>query len=423
LARLTNLLALAAALPAVLAAAPADSLVAVVGEQVILAGELEQAVDFVRLAGPDTTRSDSALRAEVLQRMIDDLLLQEQARKETIEVANNEVQAEVETGIAALIERFGGEERFKQALAEEGLTERALRQRYTDEARRKTLARRLMDREGLTQIYISPTEAERFYNEHRDSIAFVPGRVRLAHILIPVAPGPAAESLGQRRITEVLDVLARGGDFAVVAGSFSEDRKTAAEGGDWGWVKLAELPPELALVLSQLKPGQVSPPFRTLDGYLTLRLESKAGDRVRFRSILIRVPITRADTARARRDADAIRARAAAGAAFDSLARLHSGDPVTADSGGYIGEFLVAGLTPPFGEVVAELDSGEVSLPVLSDHGIHIVKALSLQPERMMSYLEMQEGIRNYLYQQKLTERLRAYLDRIAGQVFIRRFS
>ncbi len=408
--------------PAIVTAAPADSLVAVVGEQVILASEFEQVVDFVRLADPDTTRSDSLLRADVLQRMIDDLLLQEQARKETIEVANNKVQAEVETGIAALVERFGGEERFKQALAEEGLTERALRQRYTDEARRKLLARRLMDKAGLTQIYISPTEVERFYNQHRDSIAFVPGRARLAHILIPIAPGPAAESLGQRRITEVLDVLARGGDFAVVASSFSEDQKTATKGGDWGWVKLAELPTELALVLSQLKPGQVSPPFRTLEGYLALRLENRAGDRVRFRSILIRVPVTRLDTMRARFEAEAIRTKAAAGANFDSLARLHSGDPVTADSGGYLGEFLVAGLVPPFDKVVAELDSGEVSQPVLSDHGFHIVKVLSRQPDRTMSYLEMQDGIRNYLYQQKLTERLRAYLDRISGQVFIRRF-
>ncbi|MEO0078647.1 MAG: peptidylprolyl isomerase [candidate division WOR-3 bacterium] len=406
-----------------LAAAPADSLVAVVGEQVILASELEQAVDFIRLADPDTTKSDSALRRDVLQRLIDDLLLQEQARKETIEVTNADVQAEVEASIAALVERFGGEEGFKQALAEEGLTERNLRQRYTDEARRKMVARRLMDKEGLTQIYISPTEAERFYNAHRDSIAFVPGRVKLAHILITITPGPVAESLGQRRITEVLDVLARGGDFAVVASSFSEDRKTAAKGGDWGWVRLAELPQEFALVLNQLKPGQISPPFRTLDGYVTLRLESRAGDRIRFRSILIRVPITRNDTIRARREAETIRARAAGGAAFDSLARAHSGDPVTADSGGYLGEFLIAGLTPPFDSVVAHLDSGEMSQPILSDHGFHIIKVLARQPERMMSYLEMQDGIRNYLYQQKLAERLRSYLNRIADRVFVRRFS
>jgi peptidyl-prolyl cis-trans isomerase SurA len=407
--------------PAV-AGTTADRVAAVVGEQVILASELDQAVDFLRLADPDTTRNDSVLRTEVLQRMVDDLLLQEQAKKETIEVTNAEAQAEVAASIAALIERFGSEDKFREALAQEGLTERALRQRYADDARRKLIARRLMDREGLTQIYISPTEAERFYDEHRDSIAFVPGRVRLAHILIPVTPAPGSESLGQRRMAEVLDVLSRGGDFAVVAGSFSEDPKTATKGGDWGWVRFSGLAPEIRMVLDQLKPGQVSPPFRTLDGYLTLRLESRTTDRVRFSSILIRVPIVRADTTRARSEAEALRAKAAAGAPFDSLARKHSGDPVTADSGGYLGEFLVASLTPPFDQVVAALDSGQVSEPVLSDHGFHIIKVLARQPERYLTYLEMQDGIRNYLYQQRLAERLQTYVGRIASRVFVRRY-
>jgi parvulin-like peptidyl-prolyl isomerase len=167
----------------------------------------------------------------------------------------------------------------------------------------------------------------------------------------------------------------------------------------------------------------VSPPFRTLAGYLVLRLEARAQEKVQFRSILIRVPITRADTARAQAQAKSIHVRIKAGAAFDSLARASSNDPVTADSGGYLGEFLIAGLSPPFDRVVAELDSGAVSEPVPSDHGFHIVKALALQPERTMTYLEMQDGIRNYLFQQKLAERLKAYVGRIAGTVFIRRYN
>ena len=401
---------------------PADSVVAVVGDGLILSSELAQSVDFARLSQPDTTVSDSALEELVLGRLIDDLVLEEQARRESVDVASSEVAAEVDANIATLKERFGDEARFKEALAAEGYTERVLRQRYEDESRRKLLARKLMDKEGLTQIYISPGEAERFYNENRDSIGRVPGRVTLAHILFAFMPGAAADSAAQRRMTEVMDVLARGGDFATVAGSFSEDRKTAAKGGDRGWVKLAELPPELMMVFSQLKTGQTSPPFPTREGYLTVKLEDKDADRVRFRQILVSVPITRADSARARNLAASVRKKAVAGAPFDSLARQYSQDPVTADSGGRLGEFLTAGLTPPFDKVVAAMDSGAVSEPVLSEHGYHLIKVLAKQPDKTLSYLELQDNIRNYLYQQKLNQRLEQYLDRVRGKVFVKRF-
>jgi peptidyl-prolyl cis-trans isomerase SurA len=404
------------------AAGPADSIVAAVGDELILSSELNQAVNFLQLSQPDTMLSDSALAEMALGRLIDDLVLEEQARRESVEVEPSEVAAEVDANIAAVKERFGDEERFKMALAAEGYTERALRQRYEEDARRKLLARKLMDKEGLTQIYISPSEAERFYDENRDSIARVPGRVALAHILIAFTPSPAADSVAQRRMTEVMDVLARGGDFATVAGSFSDDRKTAARGGDRGWVAFAELPPELAMVFSQLKTGQTSPPFPTREGYMTVKLEDKSADRVRFRQILIRVPITRSDSVRARNLAASIRRKAIDGSPFDSLARLYSQDPVTADSGGRLGEFLVAGLAPPFDKVVAGMDSGDVSEPVLSEHGYHIIKVLSKQPERLLSYLELQDNIRNYLHQQKLAERLETYLDRVRGRVYVRRF-
>jgi len=187
-------------------------------------------------------------------------------------------------------------------------------------------------------------------------------------------------------------------------------------------VAFAELPPELAMVFSQLKPGQTSPPFPTREGYMTVKLEDIVADRVRFRQILIRVPVMRSDTARARNLAASIRRKAIEGASFDSLARQYSQDPVTVDSGGRLGEFLVAGLAPPFDKVVAGMDSGDVSEPVLSEHGYHIIKVLSKQPEKVLSYLELQDNIRNYLQQQKLGERLEIYLDRVRDKVYVKRF-
>jgi parvulin-like peptidyl-prolyl isomerase len=134
------------------------------------------------------------------------------------------------------------------------------------------------------------------------------------------------------------------------------------------------------------------------------------------------VPITRADTARARELAANVRRKAAAGAPFDSLARVFSNDPVTADSGGLLGDFAIEALTPPFDTVVARLDSGAISEPVKSDHGFHVVKVLDRQDERMMSYLEMQDDIRSYLYNQKFAERIADYVERVRKKIFVKRY-
>ncbi len=408
-------------LPGISFAGPADSIVAVVGETIILEGELQQALDFVRIAGADTALPDSVLRAQLLEQLINNELLQEQAKKDTIEVTRQQVTAEVDVSIQALRDRFEDEDQFRAALAAEGVTERMLRRRYEDDVRRRLLSRKLMEKQGVTKAYISPAEAERFYEANRDSIARVPGMVTLAHILFAITPSPKAESAGQRRAAEVLDILSRGGDFAIVAGSFSEDRKTSGRGGNWGWNDLRDLPLDLAMVLDQLEPGQMSPPFRSLEGYVMTKLESRSGDRVRFRTILLRVRLGRADTLRALAKAKSVREKALEGLAFDSLAHRFSQDPITADSGGFLGEFLIDGLTSPFDSVVADLDSGDVSGPVLSEHGYHLVKILGKQPERVMGYLEMQDMIRNYLYQEKFSQRLSEYLARIAEKVYIKR--
>lgn len=396
----------------------AERVAAVVGSTPILESDVQQALLFIRISTMDTTTPDSVLRRHVLERLVNDQVLQEQAQRDSVSVERSEIAADVDAEIATLRDRFDSEEEFRQALAAEGLTERSLRERYSDEVRRRLLATRLLEKQGLTQIHVSPAEAERFYYEHRDSLARVPGRVRLAHVLIGITPSSEAEEAARIRMNDVMTLLARGGEFPALARSFSEDG-AASRGGDRGWTEESELPADIAMVIGQLKPGQASPPFRSQAGYLTVKLEERSGTRVRYRTLLIRVALSRADTLRAHALAASVRDKARAGMSFDSLAREYSADPSTAENGGLLGDYVLAGLSPPFDSVVAALDSGEVSAPVLSEHGYHVIKVLAKQNERLLEYLEVQDAIRNYIYQQRLAERLAEYLERVSRTVYV----
>ncbi len=385
----------------------------------ILESDIRQLITYLRLVSGDETTPDSVLRPQVLRRLTDEAVLSEQAERESVEVSRDEITAEVNDNIRSLRERFGSDEEFKEVLLSEGLSEKGLRERIADEVRRNLLSRRLLEKVGLTQIYISPAEVEEFYNQHKDSIARVPGMVKLAHILIVIRPSDSAEASAQERAREVLDLLVRGGDFPTLARSFSDDRLTREKGGDWGWQDTMGLPPELTLVLKQLSPGQISPPFRGQNGYYIAQLTGRDRNRVRFRTILIAVPVRRTDTLRARQLAERIKSLAQKGASFDSLARQFSDDPQTGPEGGYLGEFFLEGLMPPFDRLIAELDSGEVGGPVLSEHGFHIVKVLNKQSAQVRSFLEMQDAIRNYLYEKRFAERLQDYIHRVARGIYI----
>lgn len=400
-------------------AGSADRITAVVGNKIILESEVRQLLTYLRLVSGDTVADETTLQATVLRRLIDEALLSEQAERESIAVTREEIAAEVNENLNSLKKRFDSEEEFREALADECLTEKLLRDRISQEVRRNLLARKLLEKEGLTRIYISPTEAEQFYNTHKDSIARIPGRVELSHILIALKPSDSAEEAAARRTQDVLTVLAQGGNFATIARSFSDDKKTAVNGGDWGWKDTATLPPEFRLVLNQLKPGQISPPFRIRSGYSIVQLNERSKNRVRFRSILIAVPITRADTLRALATARKVKDFLKHAVPFDSLARRYSDDLETGSQGGYLGTFYIEGLMPPFDQVIANLDSGAVSEPVLSEHGFHLINVLAKEPTHVLSFLEVQEVIRNYLYEQRFAERLRQYLDRVERNIYV----
>lgn len=397
----------------------ADYIAAVVGNKIILESEVRQLLTYLRLVSGDTATDDSTLQATVLRRLIDEALLSEQAERESIAVTREEITAEVNENLNSLKGRFNAEAEFRAALGAEGLTEKLLRDRISQEVRRNLLARKLLEKEGVTRIYISPTEAEQFYNTHKDSIARVPGRVELSHILIALKPSDSAEEAAAQRVQDVLTILAQGGNFATIARSFSDDKKTASHGGDGGWQDTATLPLEFKLVLNQLKPGQISPPFRIRAGYSIVQLIDRNKNRVRFRSILIAVPITRADTLHALATAQKVKDFLKQNVPFDSLARRYSDDFETGSQGGYLGTFYLEGLMPPFDQVIVNLDSGAVSEPALSEHGFHLIKVLAKEPTRVLSFLEVQDAIRTYLSEQRFAERLRQYLDRLERNIYV----
>lgn len=198
---------------------------------------------------------------------------------------------------------------------------------------------------------------------------------------------------------QLLDQLQKGAPFAAVARQFSAS-PTSANGGDAGWVTATDLPPEVAPVLESMRPGQLTRPIPVSDGVYLIYLRDKrsgAGAPV--------VALKQAAVPLAR-DANE-QAVAAATAKLEALRPSITGcDNIEAASAqvqgvmaGDLGEAEVKDLSPAFRQAAETLEVGQLSAPIRTDAGLHLIAvcgrklggAQSMTPEQIENRLTGQQ--------------------------------
>jgi peptidyl-prolyl cis-trans isomerase SurA len=172
--------------------------------------------------------------------------------------------------------------------------------------------------------------------------------------------------------------LKAGADFAQVSAAYS-DTQNALQGGAMGWRAEAQLPSLFAKALVNLKPGDVSPVLKSGNGFHILKLLEKRGKDVqlvvkqtRARHILIKTNEVVGDS-EARNRLTQLRERVENGADFAELARLHS-DDLSASKGGELGWLNPGDTVPEFERAMDGLKPGDVSSPVQSPFGWHLIQ-------------------------------------------------
>ncbi|MEO0226892.1 MAG: peptidylprolyl isomerase [candidate division WOR-3 bacterium] len=400
-------------------AAIAEQVSAVVGNEVILESEVNEYATFLSndpLAQKMFSNYDE-LREYVIQELISRRLLFMEAESESITVSNDEVQEKVKDAIENVKQRFPSEVDFFKALEEQGLTLEELKRKYADNIRTELVMHQLIQKKFATKIMISPIAVKKFYEENKDSIAIVPGRIKLAHILLAIKPSEEALKDAFQRAIEVYQLLEGGAEFAVIAKEFSEDENSRKNGGMLGRIKKGETLEEFEKVVFSLKPGAISTPFPSRLGYHIVEVLNKGTDWVLARQILIKVKVTASDTARCENLANRIREYIKKGADFDSLAKIYS-NASEVD----LGEFFIKQFTPPYDEVIKKLEPGDISEPILTPEGFHLLYARDKFPEKSLTFEEMRDQIYQYLYQQELQKLYNNLIEELKNKIFVKVF-
>ena len=398
---------------------PAEQVAAYVGDGVILESDVQSYVSY--LTNDPSLRDAFATPDAARQYALDDLiarkLLMHQAEIDSVEVSEEEIESRLGTMIENLKSNFPSEADFYQELEKANLRLDDLKNHYRENIRTQLILSRLVNKQVVPSITVSPIAIRAFYDEHKDSIAVVPARIKLAHIIVPIRQSETEQKRGFERALEVYKLLMSGGDFGVIAQEFSDDYNSRKSGGMLGKMKKGETLAEFEEKVFTLKPGEVSQPFPSRLGFHIVEVLNKGPDWVLARQILIKVDVTKSDTTAAEQVAARVVKLANEGADFDSLAKQYSYAPDVD-----LGEVVVKQLLPPLDAAVKDLGPGQASAPLLTPWGYQVLYVRDKVPEKDLSFEEMRDYIFEYLTRQEQEKIFKLYVDELKEKTFVQIF-
>lgn len=355
-----------------------DRIVAVVNSEVItslqLRARIEQAKRQLARQGVELP-PDNVLERQLLERLIVERAQVQLAQETSLRVDDATLER--------AIERIAGNnklsvEQLRTTLEKDGVAWN----RFRDEIRTEILLTRLREREVDSRVVVTDAEIDNFIANNPD--AFSGQEFSVAHILLRTPEGATPQQIEAvaRRAEQVMTRLRSGEDFARVAAEVS-DAPDGLSGGALGWRPLDRLPGLFADAVRRMQPGETSPILRSAAGLHIVRLVERRGggdaavqqlEQTRARHILIKTSEVLSDT-----DAEtrllAIRERVVNGADFGDLAKASSAD-LSAAKGGDLGWLNPGDTVPEFERAMNALQAGEVSPPVRSPFGWHLIQVM-----------------------------------------------
>lgn len=354
-----------------------DGIVAVVNEGVVLRSELDRQVEAIStqlLVNNVELPPADVLESQILERLIIEELQIQRAERLGIEISDDMVNA----GISRVAQRAGITlAQLPETLAAEGIDYIA----YRESVRREMTLDQLRQRDLMGRISVTKEEAEQYLATESASDN---NEYEISQILIPAPSDADPDKLEElkKKIDDIHAQLEDGKDFGSMAVSFSAGQN-ALTGGKIGWRKHSELPKQFADAVATLTPGNFSAPIRSNSGFHIVRLDNKRGDsrppvivtEFMARHILVEVNEIRTDAA-AEAKAQTLYERIRDGEDFTEIARNESDDRGSATSGGKLGWSGPGMFVPPFEAKLNELEIGELSEPVKTKFGYHVIELM-----------------------------------------------
>jgi peptidyl-prolyl cis-trans isomerase SurA len=344
-----------------------DKVVATVGDKIILYSDVEN--QYQQLIS-SLKEKDTLLRCELLEEIIFQKLLTNQAEKDSVEVSDAQVDAELNKKIRYFVSQIGSVERLE---AQFGKSLIEMKDEFRERIKEQLIAQ-TMQQKIAGDVTVSPAEVKAYYDKiPKDSLPMISSEVQVAHILKKPPVNEKEKERVKAEIARIKKDIINGRSFASMAVIYSEDPGSATKGGELGFVNRGELMPEFEAAAFNLQGKEISDIVETTYGFHIIQLIERRGETINCRHILLTPKASVLDLDNARVQLDSIASQIEAGnITFEEAVVRFSDDADTKYNKGLLVNpasgstwFELAQLDQQLFFVIDKMKPGEISDPAL----------------------------------------------------------
>ncbi|EHU7518369.1 peptidylprolyl isomerase SurA [Salmonella enterica] len=356
-----------------------DKVAAVVNNGVVLESDVDGLMQSVKLNAGQAGQQlpdDATLRHQILERLIMDQIILQMGQKMGVKITDEQL----DQAIANIAKQNNMTmDQIRSRLAYDGLNYST----YRNQIRKEMIISEVRNNEVRRRITVLPQEVDALAKQigtQNDAST----ELNLSHILIALPENPTSEQVNdaQRQAESIVEEARNGADFGKLAITYSADQQ-ALKGGQMGWGRIQELPGIFAQALSTAKKGDIVGPIRSGVGFHILKVNDLRGQsqsisvtEVHARHILLK-PSPIMNDQQARLKLEEIAADIKSGkTTFAAAAKEYSQDPGSANQGGDLGWATPDIFDPAFRDALTKLHKGQISAPVHSSFGWHLIELL-----------------------------------------------
>ena len=316
---------------------PIDGIAAIVGENIILKSDVSQVVGMTALQrGLDVSKDRAVLeklQGDVLGSLIDQKVILEMAKLDSIEVAEKDVERALEQQIETFIMRAGTEKMAETML---GQSLNDFRREYWYDMRDRLITEQYQQ-QLIMSVNINRENVVNFFTSYKDSLPRFPVTMKIRHLLIRIKPSEKSRSDAEKKINTVRERILSGESFSALAEIYSADPGSKNNGGSLGYIRRNQMVKDFETVAFTQEINMLSEPVETSFGFHILETTEKSGEKIKVRHILISPAITEEDETNTYNYAMTLRDSSKNLASFKKLVTKYSDDEPTKKIGGDLG--------------------------------------------------------------------------------------
>lgn len=279
-----------------------DKVIATVGGELILLSDVEE--QHALISAQNGTLPEDA-RCNILDNLLAQKLMLNQAKLDSIEVSDEEVEAQLNARIERILTYMNNDVSQFEAYYGQSINE--VKEQFRTDLEDQILTDRMRG-QVMTNVTVTPAEVKHFFNQiPYDSLPYFNSEVEIGEIVYKPKVNKEQKQLATDQLENIRkQILEEGADFAEMARKFSDDG-SARIGGDLGWTQRGKFVPEFEAAAYKLDKGELSPIVESEFGFHLIQLQERRGNSIKVRHILIKPEITDADLELARLHLDSVR--------------------------------------------------------------------------------------------------------------------